>query len=507
MVNSPGIGDSSASSTRLAAGLIGLGALLRIVSYHYSANTGGDAGARAMLATTWLQHPSAKIVFDVYPPGHFWLIGLSSLFVHDVVAASRLLSLALGIGSVVLVWALARLLYGDNAGLLSLAAFSFYSLHIGYSTTSSSEVGYLFFLLLALYAFFLYLDRESTPAWLLASSGLALSVSESVRFESWILFAALFWILAFFWWRRWNGQQTLVPLILFGATGGAWPAFMMLYSWRVYGNPMQLVSLNHQRVMHSLEGLSRTHQLVVLPVAILVSLSPLAVAGGFYGLSKSFRSRLTGAFALATLFFALIQAYQVATGGLLSLARYSLTLGTLLAVVCGFGLQLATEKLIPGRLATAQLAIIFLLLLNLAAVFFLSERPDRIGDELASVSPRLRYPRRIAIVGQFLQRHLQGDDAVIIDDYNVESDIIAQAAGLPILPGHRAYLASAKNTITAREYVAAEHPRFLVYSDRGTLRQWFPLPSECGGTEVLDGVEFHCVFTSPIYRVYEMSYR
>src|ERR1700678_2428568 len=113
-----------------ASGLLVLGAALRVLSYFFSKNNGGDALERAALSAQWLQHPTFRLIFLVYPPGHFWLIGAMALLVPDVTVASRLLSLLLGIASMFLVWKLARTLYGDGAGLFSLAVFALYSLHI-----------------------------------------------------------------------------------------------------------------------------------------------------------------------------------------------------------------------------------------------------------------------------------------------------------------------------------------------------------------------------------------
>ena len=99
------------------------------------------------------------------------------------------------------------------------------------------------------------------------------------------------------------------------------------------------------------------------------------------------------------------------------------------------------------------------------------------------------------------------EDAVIIDDYNVESNIIADAAGLPLSVGQRAYLLSSKNDIDVSEYVRREHPRFLVYSDEGALRKSLPLPHVCKQPANLQGIEFQCDYANPIYRVYQLSYR
>lgn len=503
--------NSAKTGMQVATGLILLGSLCRILSYRFSANSGGDAGAHAALTAVWLQHPAPQVVFDAYPPGHFWLMGLSALAVHDVVAAGRLLSLVLGIASLFFVWKLARLLYGIWPGLLSLAVFCLYSLHIAYSTTSSAEVSYLFFFLVGAYFFFRGLQGSTVQVRSLAASGVCLSAAESIRYEAWVLFGGLFVILVILLrvrqdWRRW--RDWLVPILVFGITGGAWPLFMTAYSWHVFGDPMHLVTLNRLRVTSfwGTGSLSRSYQLALMPSALLISLSPLAIVGAVYGLATSFSARLMAAFASLTIFFAAIQAYELYTGGLLATARYTLTLGTMLALVSGYGLQRIFEQFVPTKMILARTAVIGLLFLNLLAVLVASEFPNRYAEKFASVSPRLRYQERIQVVGNYLRSHLGPDDAIVIDDYNVESNLIADAAGLPIVPGRRAYLVSNRNSVTVRGYISAEHPRFLVYARGGTLQRSIDLPSECRGFERIDGVQFHCTFASQVYRVYELTY-
>src|SRR5271165_2121172 len=237
----------SKSYSRYAMVLIAIGALLRIVSFFYSANTGGDARARLVLTAEWLKHPVFKVGYGAYPPGHFWLIGLFTLVFHDVMFAGRFLSLVLGIGSLYIVWKLARNLYGEPSGVLALAVFVFYSLHIGYSTTSSAEVSYLFFLLAGLMFFFGYFRDSSRPLWQLAMAGLCLSVAETIRLEAWAIFFGLGIILAFLeyqdcasqpgWLSRW-----LKPVLTFGLTAGAWPIFSMAYSTVMFHDPMRVLS-------------------------------------------------------------------------------------------------------------------------------------------------------------------------------------------------------------------------------------------------------------------------
>jgi len=503
--NSPGL------AKRLSLGLIVLGALARVLSYFCSVNSGGDAGAHVELAAKWLQHPTWKFVFEVYPPGHFWLIGLCTLLFHNVITAGRMLSLILGIASLFPLWKLARLLYGEWAGMLSLAVFSLYTLHIAYSTTSSAEVSYLFFFLVGAYFFFRFLNEESRKLSLLAFSGISLSISESVRFEAWVLFAGMFLVLAVVLRTgasRVSWGQWCRALVVFGATAGAWPVFMMVYCWRTFGDPMYLVTANRSRVVEYLaaSGVSHLYQLALMPSALVIALSPFAIAGAIYGFVLSFSSRLKASFAALTAFFAAVQAYQLWNGGLLATARYSITLGTLLAVISGLGSQAIVEKLFANRKELAYSGLLGLLLLNALAVLVASEVQNPFSERLASVSPRLRYQKRVRDVGNYLRHHLRPEDAIIIDDYNVESNVLAEAAGLPPASGDRVYLASKKIAGSPLQYIQSEHPRFMVYAEQGTLRKSLQLPSGCDGTQVLYGIQFHCTFSGQIYRVYELDY-
>jgi hypothetical protein len=489
--------------------LLGLGASFRILSYFFSANNGGDANTHAVLAAKWLAHPTLKFVFDVYPPGHFWLIGLSTLVIHDVVTAARLLSLVLGIASLFPVWKIANLLYGKQAGLLSLGVFAFYSLHIAYSTTSSAEASYLFFFLCGAYFFFQYAQTMERIGWLVAA-GLSLSISESIRYESWILFGALFVILNVLiftarplghLWSTW-----LKPVIVFGVTGGAWPIFMMAYSWNAFHDPMYLVSQNRLRVVSYLaaRSVSRSYQLALAPAAVLLSLSVIAVVGAMYGIVKSFSSRLAGAFAGLTVFFMAVQAYEIYNGGLLATARYTITTGTLLAIVSGYGLQKIGQS-IARRTLLAYSVLLALVLLNTVAMLLASEVPSRYAEKLASVSPRLRYSASMKAVGDYLHRDLGPNDKVVIDGHNAESGILASAAGLPLQPGDRAYLATNRNVVNVRDYITTQHPRLLVYAQQGVVEHSVPLPPGCRQVE-LGGVAMKCVFSRDVYRIYELSY-
>jgi hypothetical protein len=505
-------GHTSRRYSVFAALLILVGAILRTASFFYSSNTGGDAGARLAITAEWLQHPVFKVGFGAYAPGHFWLIGLFTLLFHDVVFAGRFLSLVTGIASLYLVWRLARHVYGEPSGVFALAVFAFYSLHIGYSTTSSAEVSYLFFLLAGLTLFFGFFRDDSRPLGQLALAGFSLTAAETIRLEAWAIFFGLGIILAILayqdqasrpdWFGRW-----MKPVLTLGLTAGAWPIFSMAYSLIVFRNPMLVLSQHNNVVTAWFKAhpVPLGYQLALGPGVLLISLSPLAVLAAVHGFFKSRSSRLAASFAVLTLFFATVQDYEIATGKLLAMARYTITLGAMLSVIAGWGFECLCTRLFSERRRFAcTLVITFYLAGNLATVFLLAEYPNRFSGKVASLSPRLRYSPHILSVGDFLRTHMSGGDTVVIDNYNEESNVVAEAAALPLLVGSRAFLANTAHDQTVDQYIVTQRPRFVVYSDQGTLRRWLKLPQECGRVQI-DGMNYQCAFTNPIYRIYQST--
>jgi 4-amino-4-deoxy-L-arabinose transferase-like glycosyltransferase len=497
---------------RAALLLVLTGAALRVLSFFYSANTGGDAWARVALTAEWLKHPTFKIVFDAYPPGHFWLMGAMTLVFHNVVFAGRLVSLVLGIASLYFLGRLARILCGEASALFALAVFGLYSLHIGYSTTSSAEVPYLFFLLAGLAEFFDYFDRASRPSHLLFVSGVCLSVAESIRLEAWVIFFGLAIAFSLLEYqdcrsRSQSFSRGLKATLTFCLTGGAWPVFSMIYSFMAYHDAMRVLSQHNALITRWFKShpLPLAYELAVFPVALTLSLSPLAMVAAVYGFLSSWKTRLGATFCFLALFFAVVQIYEISTGKLLAMARYTLTLGAILAILAGFGFEQLTVKFFPRHRGAVYGLVIAVLVVNLGVVLFLSEHPSRVSDKMASISPRLRYPAPVASVGQFLRSQMGAGDAVVIDNYNEESNILAQAAGLPLLPGDRAFLANTKNDLTVEQYMEARRPRFLAYSNQGTLHVSIPVSLGCD-TEVINQITYHCVFANRIYKVYELAY-
>jgi hypothetical protein len=489
------------------------GILLRIVFFFLSENAGGDALARAGLAEQWAHHPNLQVVFDgEWLPLHIWLGGCVTLLLGNAELASRLLSVFFGLASLWLVWKIARTIYGETAAILSLAVFAFYSLHIGYSSVSSSEASYLFFVLAGLACFFTFQDTDKL-SWL-ALSGICLTLSAAIRYEAWVIMLGMGLVLLgvptkVLHEEFWHTKQ-LSRLIIFALTAGSWPVFFMAYSWVKWGHPLYTIGIVHFLAIQYMGSFPRpyTYQLAFVPGVLLLTLSPLGFVGALHALFLTIRSRIGRPLAVIIATLTAAQFYQIVSGGQ-GVARYSISLGTLLAIASGYGLETLIGRFTP-RYHRSRVVVVATLILNLATVLALSEAPWRFSDKFASISPRLRFTRHVEGIGTELGRRLGPHDAVVIDNYNVESNQIASIAGLPLQAGDRVLDSSVERRDLRQDlwkFMQTKRPNYLVYSEYGVLRPLLALPSGCPSTSFeTDGMEFRCSYANEIYTLYEIRY-
>jgi 4-amino-4-deoxy-L-arabinose transferase-like glycosyltransferase len=483
--------------TKLLLVVCAAAAALRLASFFLSENAGGDALVRAQLTARWLQRPGLELHFDVWLPLHFWLIGAVSLLVGDVELGSRLLSLILGVASVYAMWALTRELDGPESADYSTIIFAFYSLHIAYSTTSSCDVPYLFFVLAGLALFFR--GRRTKSLWLLLSGGLALTIGAGIRYEAWVIIAATCAVLLY--------RREFKRLVVFLPASGAWPAFWMAYEWVTRGNPLYSPALNYSWVANDINfyGASLIYRLLLPPGVIFITLTPLAVAGLFLSVRRVWKVRGPLAdFAFVSAFFAAVQFYQIAAGGTMSYARYTLTLGAMVVTLSGVGLY----RSFPRRGL-----LVGVMLVNLCALFLLASVGNPFINKVRSLAPVLHFTTYLEETGLYLRSHLGPQDAVVIDEYNYETNEIANVAGLPLLGSERAFLLPDRTSPEKQKqaladllpYLRSRRPSYLVYAERGVLRQSLTLPAECSAARV-EEMQFVCVFQNAQYQIYEIRY-
>jgi hypothetical protein len=516
----------SFSTTSLRYFLIGAG--LRIICFFFSSNNGGDAIARAEGTAAWLRHMDWRPdAFGPYLPLHFWLMAIPSELTGNVLLGTRLLSQTLGILSLYLIWLATNELFGGTAANYSLILYAFYSLHVGYSATSSSEVPYLSFLLGALILFFRY--RRTRSLRYLALCAVTLACAAAIRYEAWVLILgfglALLWPLTRILQKDFWTKAELMPISLFTALAGAWPVTFMAYCWLKFRDPVHYFLTAQKMWMAEVGTFIKDSVLYIFafnPGVMVIALSPVGVAVILYGI---WVARHQGPpvqdYFIIMVSFACVQFYDIVSGGTWPSARFTLTLGTLLTLSGGHGIASVLSKVPVPRRAVASSIFIGALAMNLCLVLFLSEIKWRFTDKFRSVSPFLEFPTHVDEVSEFLKPRIGSKDSIIIDNYNQESNIVARALNLPLVQS-RAFLASERMNpfplssssaeIAAErkglyQFVENQHPRYLIYYDLGSLRPYLPLGGCPNFPRILNGAEFRCLYSGTVYRIYGVTYQ
>jgi hypothetical protein len=491
-------------------GALLLGGCLRALFFLIADNNGGDAVARAANIQGWMSHPSFSSPVAHWGPVYFYLAGTLGFLLKDAELAGRLLSLICGIASIYLVYRLTRLLSGQAAATLSAFICALAGLHIGYSTTSSSEIPYLFFLLTGLVGFFEY--KTSGNFRPLIWGAICFSVAAGIRYEAWLFFPVLCLLLVgrptnFFHGGLLRGRRGL-GLALFVLLGGAWLISWSAFSWVKWGDPLYAVHVNKTLIQaQSPDALRPLPYRLSLPVGVLLlSLSPLPFLGALYAIAARRKQALARQFIFLSTAFGVAQFIEFWRGAAISNARYTLTLFMLATILSGMGISEFCRTL---RLASAsRLKKWVFVTLALTQVAILSGSESRIpyNEKLASVSARLRYPHYLKDAAQSLKPRLKPTDAIILDSNNFEDNIFAHALGLPLNLGGRVLVGWATNAEALEEFVRAHHPRFLVYSDGGVLRPYLDLPAQCAQEERVGDMRLDCFYSNAIYRVYRIRY-
>jgi hypothetical protein len=255
----------------------------------------------------------------------------------------------------------------------------------------------------------------------------------------------------------------------------------------------------------SFYGASLIYRLLLPPGVILITLTPLAVLGFFLSARRVWKVRGPLAeFAFVVAFFAAVQFYQIAAGGTMSYARYTLTLGAMVATLSGVGLYRSFPR--RGLLVGVMAA-------NLCALFLLATVSNPFINKVRSLAPVLHFTTYVEETGKYLKNHLGPRDAVVIDEYNYEPNLIAAVAGLPLLESERAFLIPDRTTPARQEqavagllpYLRSRRPSYIVYAEQGVLRQSLQLPAGCSAAQV-EEMRLTCVFQNAQYRIYEIGY-
>jgi hypothetical protein len=247
---------------------------------------------------------------------------------------------------------------------------------------------------------------------------------------------------------------------------------------------------------------------VGLPVAVLLlALSPVPLAGAVLGswlLVRQTPARYMVILAWAT---AVFQFAYILRGGAVANARYMLTQMALWCVLSGPGLLVLQEQLLARRAKLVLAGALACLLITPAGILMASEKEWSYSEKFASVSPRLRFPRYLVATAQALRPLLQSGDAVVLDQYRGESNLLRYALGLPLDSDDRVFSAYEQVLRDLPGFIRMRRPRFMVYSPNGNIQRVLRIPPR-GGAAVDDalGANFVAVTSNSVYAVYRITY-
>jgi hypothetical protein len=192
-----------------------------------------------------------------------------------------------------------------------------------------------------------------------------------------------------------------------------------------------------------------------------------------------------------------------------TMARYTLMYSWLLIPFAFEGLRALSSRWpwLENRETIAGV-VIFFLVWQAGIVVGANYGPPRIADRLASVSPTLPLSVELRNLVRWLDTNRAPQDALIFDDFNYEAIDVIRYAHIPSSKYFRVPYSVDPTLVEkqVREFIASQHPRFLVYSPRGLLRSIWPGDTaEEPNLEKLD-LQLYRRWQQGDWEVYEIRY-
>jgi hypothetical protein len=472
-----------ADSSRTWLWLFLLALAVRLLFVVVAPNNGTDAASRLEYAQMWLQHPTKLppgSATDAWLPLHFWLLG-SVLWLWHSEWSARLLTVFLGALTVLPYWGILRRAFERHVALAATFLFAIFGFHVAYSVTTSVEVPTAFFLASGIY-FWMRFYLEKRWVWC-PLAALAFSAAALCRFEPWVASPILGVLLLDFsngWISLWSNRAAWLRTVCFGLMASAGALAWMVFSYVKWGDPMELPHRTAYLMRSQMLILrhSSPFRLVVVPVSLLASLSPLIAALAALGVFWVFWRGKPAARRIAVLslcFFAANQLNAVRTEN--TQARYTLVYSWLLIPFAFEGLSWLVRRWTwaDSRRAYAGLMGFFLLWQGVIIAGGLYG-PPTMADRLGPMSPLLLPHDEIRHLTRWLKEHANDSNALIFDEFNYESGMIIQFAGINPSqafqvrgPEYSDRSRRASLAARVRDFIRERRPRFAVCSPYGPI--------------------------------------
>ena len=250
---------------------------IRLFFFPFADNRPGDPWERVFTALEWLKHPHIILSGDWLPLHTYLLAGILSIW-KDPLIAPRALSLLFGSLTLIPFYLLLRDLFDRNNAILSSILFSFFGLHISYSSQSWSETTGIFFLITGFYLFF---TKNKMEPWFSILSGVSLGLSCMVRIEFWPFVPLLIFVRVI--------QSGFRQSLLFAISSCIFPILWMMSNYIQIEDflPYYTVNISFERYKIG----SFWERLFIYPIRFLKLVGPIIAIGSMGGILISIFKR------------------------------------------------------------------------------------------------------------------------------------------------------------------------------------------------------------------------
>lgn len=489
--------------------------IIRLSIFFISVNNNPDGMYRTILTINWMKDPYF-VTEGLWPPFHLYLMAFAMLIWKNASVSPRLVSLVLGILIIFPYYYLVKLLFDKRNAIISTLLLTFLSLNIQLSTTSLSEIPFLFFLITSIYFLFKFKNTAEKRLIYLITSAIFLNLASMIRYEAWV-FIPLLTIFTL------NDIKDIkkIPLLKNDVTKHFFifliislisPTLWLIGNYQSINNdfsPSQTWTGNFFKDNIILNpdptdaNPSLVQQLISWPKVLFRNLGIISVLAGL-GLVVSLFTKKRLEFLILFSILMCIYTYKLVNSTMTLQERYILLPALFFIPYFAIGLDYLLKSLNKDWSRTVTILVVFFIITT-SSYNAIRNNPYIIPGYVPGVS-------------DWLKTNVKPADKILIDEYKWNGIHILFYSGLNttftenyfkkfeyvtdqvrIVPQRYQI-----NETTVNNYLENDKPSYLVYATHGVLSKILNLSSRCQ-TEVRFNYTFECRYTSENYNIYKLT--
>lgn len=494
-----------------------LAVVVRGLMFPFSKNYDGDAPARVLMSVNWLHHPSFILGTNdlswVWPPLPIYLIGFTLSIFDNIQVASRLTSLIFGSISIFPFYKIVQMKFGKSVAVISSIIFSFYTLHVRYSTVATSEAVFLFTVLMSVF-FLLKYEQKSSYLFLLASA-VFLNLAAMSRHETPLFVVILSFLLFLIARKKIRTPKAILLTLAFAMLSLVYTDLWYSTDYRHYGEPLYAINVanaehrdvaGHNAELRGTMG-NTIYNLAFWPAVLILSLSPLVALLAFMGFIRALYHKEP--IALIALFIIPYIIYNISSsvfGSMTPFARFSMVFAVFLIPFGGNEWQRMIQSVSPKKKIIIQIILVMNILLSFALITaYGREGRGFIRQKLDSVSPASRLPIWIDEVNSWVNGNARAGDIVLMEEYKYEFPLIVM--NLDLRPNQIVHSKHFEKEIA--DYADEGKSKYLICSPEGPLLKALYLDDkvEIGAIQENSGIQYTLRFKNSHYLIFEIIFR